>query len=96
MAKVLVTGIRDIDFEDKTGKRVTGLSLYYREDLSSGKDGRKAQGFTCGKQWVAAGTELYNKMIIQDYSKPFEVDFLYDIMPGNRRATLVDIVIAKG
>ena len=92
MAKVMVTGIRKVDFEDDQGKVVRGTSLYYKKNLEMDDRGNYATGYMTDKVWLRDGTDIERKMLGASYVKPFEVDLRYDIIPGSRRPTLVDIV----
>ena len=95
MAKKVITGIREYDFEDeKTGREVSGLSVYYVNELFS-ENGLVAKGYTCGKISVKKGTPLYKKMLNADYSKVLEAEFKFDFDPQRNKPVLLDIDFAK-
>lgn len=91
MSKQVITGMREYDFKDEsTGRQVSGMSVYYQEPLSS-NNGQAAAGYASGKLSIMKGSPLYQRMLGADYSKPFTVDVIFDIVPGNRRPVLADI-----
>ena len=94
MSVQTITGIREYDFTDDSGRQVTGLSVYYAKELNT-ENGLTGKGFTVGKLAVKQGTALYKKMLNADYSKPFEADVKFDILPGSSKPVLEDILFKK-
>lgn len=93
MAKVLVTGAREWSMnDDRTGREFSGFTVYYKNPIKPGEDGRFAAGYTSGKLSVKIGTELHTRMLNADYSKPFEVEPIYEFVPGSKNAALSDIL----
>ena len=94
MAKVQITGVREVSFPDeRTGRMIEGLSLYYIENLKPGADGLKAQGYHTQKQWIPKTSPLYNQLIAVNFSDLRDADFSYDVIPPRKNPQLVDVII---
>lgn len=95
MSKQIITGIRELNFKDDEGHTVEGMTVYYISPLSDSEDGTIARGYTVGKLFVRPRTELYRRMLNVDYSKPFEAECMFDLIPGSKRPVLMDIKLPK-
>lgn|GEM_PF-1826982 len=93
MAKLMVTGIRTYDFLDKENNRqVKGMSVFYHKALEN-KDGNAGRGYMTEKFSVAAGTDVYNKLLALPVGEaPVECDFRYDIIPNVKNPVCVDVI----
>jgi len=98
MAVLTITGMREYDFVDEeTGGQVRGMSVYFISELLPDERNKhlKQEGFVTGKLPVKFGTELYKRMRVLDYSRPFEANVQFDIVPGSAKPVLSDISIPK-
>jgi hypothetical protein len=85
--RVKVIGKQVVSYTNKAGKQVDGLSLFY----TAPKNG--VIGEYCDNIWVTKGGELYNKLMAVDTSKHIMMDVVYEMLPGSRFPTLIDIKI---
>ena len=90
MAKVLITGLRKLDFTAEDGQQIKGTNLFYKYKLEP-YNGLFAGGYCTEKVWLRSGSQLEAKMLSANYDKPFEVDMTFDLLPGSKRPALLDI-----
>jgi len=85
--KVRIVGKQIVSYKNKAGKQVDGISLFY----VAPKD--KVIGEYADNIWIGKGSDLYTKVETMDVSKPVMADVAYEMYPGARYSTLVDVKV---